>query len=134
MALRVLRFNVMLGQPYRKRPVVDVIRDIEAVKRVCRRPFIEFADDNTFVDHAWGKELCRRLVPHKLNWFTGDRYFGRRRSGLLDLMRQSRCRQVLIGVESPENGALQGIELNADFKARSWATAVEAHSRHSGSP
>ncbi len=62
--------NVMLNRPYRKRPVADVIRDIEAIRKLRKRPFIEFADDNTFVDHEWGKELCRALIPLGLNWFT----------------------------------------------------------------
>src|SRR5438874_2623914 len=50
--------NVMLGQGYRKRPVDHVIRDIRAIEQVRRHPFIEFADDNTFVDKEWGEELC----------------------------------------------------------------------------
>ena len=47
----------MLNEPYRKRLVADVVRDIQAIRKLQKRPFIEFADDNTFVDHAWGKEL-----------------------------------------------------------------------------
>lgn len=46
--------NVMLNQPYRKRQVADVVRDIQAISESHKRPFIEFADDNTFVDHRWG--------------------------------------------------------------------------------
>src|SRR5262249_23673131 len=38
--------NVMLRQAYRKRPVPDVIRDIRAIAKLRKRPFIEFADDN----------------------------------------------------------------------------------------
>ena len=37
---------------------------------VREHPFIEFADDNTFVDKAWGKELCRQLAPLGVHWFT----------------------------------------------------------------
>src|SRR2546427_98994 len=62
--------NVMLGRKYRKRPVEHVIRDIQAIQQVRPRPFIEFADDNTFVDKQWGKELCRALRPLHLKWFT----------------------------------------------------------------
>ena len=59
------------AQPrYRKRPVEHVIRDILAIRQLRDHPFIEFADDNTFVDKAWGKELCRQLVPLHLKWFT----------------------------------------------------------------
>ncbi len=55
--------TVMLSEKYRKRPVAQIIRDIHAIREVREHPFIEFADDNTFVDKAWGKELCRALIP-----------------------------------------------------------------------
>lgn len=109
--------NVMLRQVYRKRPVDHVIRDIETIKRLWHRPFIEFADDNTFVDKQWGKELCRRLIPLKINWFSETDISVADDEELLDLMRESGCRQVLIGLESPDRSGLDGIELRANFKA-----------------
>jgi radical SAM superfamily enzyme YgiQ (UPF0313 family) len=111
--------NVMLGQRYRKRPVRDVIRDIEAVMAVRPHPFIEFADDNTFVDKAWGKQLCRELAPLHVRWFTETDISVAEDPELLDLMRLAGCRQVLIGLESPAGGPLQGIEAKSNFKARS---------------
>jgi radical SAM superfamily enzyme YgiQ (UPF0313 family) len=117
--------NVMLNEPYRKRPVGDVIRDIRAVCQLQKRPFIEFADDNTFVDHEWGKELCRALIPQKVKWFTETDISVADDPELLRLMRQARCRQVLIGLESPQRSALEGIEMRANFKSRRWATNVE---------
>lgn len=118
--------NVMLNQPYRKRPVGDIIRDIQAIRRLHKRPFIEFADDNTFVDHAWGKELCRQLIPLKLKWFTETDITVADDEELLQLMRQARCRQILIGLESPIRSALEGIELRANFKSRRFGTYGEA--------
>jgi radical SAM superfamily enzyme YgiQ (UPF0313 family) len=110
--------NIMLGLKYRKRPVEHVIRDIRAISALRRRPFIEFADDNTFVDKEWGKELCRQLIPLKLRWFTETDITVAQDSELLSLMRQAGCRQVLIGLESPGAPALQGLELRSNFKAR----------------
>jgi radical SAM superfamily enzyme YgiQ (UPF0313 family) len=118
--------NVMLNQPYRKRPVADVIRDIQAVRQLRKRPFIEFADDNTFVDHRWGKELCRAMIPLGINWFTETDISVADDRELLDLMAQARCRQVLIGLESPEQGALEGVELRANFKSRRAGSYIEA--------
>lgn len=110
--------NVMLGQPYRKRPVDHVLRDIEAIRGVRERPFIEFADDNTFVDKSWGKELCRQLAPLHLKWFTETDISVADDPELLDLMREAGCRQVLIGLESPAQAPLQGLEMRTNFKAR----------------
>jgi radical SAM superfamily enzyme YgiQ (UPF0313 family) len=118
--------NVMLRQPYRKRPVADVIRDLQAICQVRERPFIEFADDNTFVDKAWGKQLCRQLIPLRLKWFTETDISVADDPELLALMRESRCRQVLIGLESPQSSALEGMELKANFKARRGAGYKDA--------
>jgi radical SAM superfamily enzyme YgiQ (UPF0313 family) len=118
--------NVMLNQPYRKRPVAAVARDVEAIRRLHRRPFIEFADDNTFVDHAWGKDLCRALMPLGIKWFTETDISVADDDELLHLMRRAGCRQVLIGLESPDRSALEGLELRANFKGRRAETAIEA--------
>jgi radical SAM superfamily enzyme YgiQ (UPF0313 family) len=103
-----------------------VLRDIEAIRQVRQRPFIEFADDNTFVDKAWGKELCRQLIPRRLKWFTETDISVADDPELLDLMREAGCRQVLIGLESPGQSGLDGVEMRANFKARRAAGALEA--------
>ena len=118
--------TVMLGRPYRKRRVSDVIRDIEAVLAVRDHPFIEFADDNTFVDKAWGKELCRQLAPLGVRWFTETDVSVAGDPELLDLMRASGCRQVLIGLESPAGRVLDGVESRSNFKARTAAGYMDA--------
>jgi radical SAM superfamily enzyme YgiQ (UPF0313 family) len=118
--------NVMLTESYRKRPITDIIRDIEAIRRLHKRPFIEFADDNTFVDHAWGKELCKALIPLGVKWFTETDISVADDGELLRLMQRARCRQVLIGLESPVQAALEGIEMRANFKHRRWSTNVDA--------
>ncbi len=118
--------NVMLRQAYRKRPVEDVVRDIRALKRLRKRPFVEFADDNTFVDKAWGKELCRQLKPLHIKWFTETDISVADDAELLTLMREAGCRQVLIGLESPEQTALEGLEMRANFKARRFGGYLDA--------
>jgi len=111
---------------HRKRPVPAVIRDIRAVMRVRERPFIEFADDNTFVDKAWGRELCRQLAPLRLKWFTETDISVADAPELPDLMAEAGCRQVLIGLESPGASALEGMEMRANLKARRAARYTEA--------
>jgi radical SAM superfamily enzyme YgiQ (UPF0313 family) len=118
--------NVMLRQAYRKRPVGDVVCDLRAVCRVSDHPFVEFADDNTFVDKAWGKELCRELAPLGLHWFTETDVSVADDPELLGLMRRAGCRQVLVGLESPGPAALEGLELRANWKARRWAGCLDA--------
>jgi radical SAM superfamily enzyme YgiQ (UPF0313 family) len=125
--------SVMLQMPYRRRPVEHVVRDIRAITKLHPSAFIEFADDNTFVDKPWGKELCRALIPLKIKWFTETDITVADDPELLDLMRESGCRQVLIGLESPTAGALAGVEQRADIKTK-WAarygTAVREIQSH----
>jgi radical SAM superfamily enzyme YgiQ (UPF0313 family) len=112
--------TVMLHAPYRRRPVDQVIRDLTEIQRLHPQAFIEFADDNTFVDKRWGRELCRALIPLKLKWFTETDLSVADDEELLSLMAQAGCRQVLIGLESPSAGPLAGLEQRANRKAR-WA-------------
>jgi radical SAM superfamily enzyme YgiQ (UPF0313 family) len=118
--------SVMLSRSYRKRPVPQILRDIQEIQKLCQRPFIEFADDNTFVDRQWGKQLCRALIPLQLSWFTETDVSVADDEELLELMYLAKCRQVLIGLESPLPDGLQGIELKSDFKSRRWAGAMNA--------
>jgi radical SAM superfamily enzyme YgiQ (UPF0313 family) len=118
--------NIMLRQPYRKRPVEAIVRDIESIQDLYPRPFIEFADDNTFVDKTWGKELCGALALLRINWFTETDISVADDEDLLKLMRRSGCRQVLIGLESPVQSALEGVEQRTNFKARRFEGCVEA--------
>lgn len=118
--------TVMLQAPYRRRPVDQVVRDLQAVQQLHPQAFIEFADDNTFVDKAWGRDLCRALLPLELKWFTETDLSVADDEALLTLMARAGCRQVLIGLESPTAGPLAGLEQRANRKAR-WASRyVEA--------
>ena len=118
--------SVMLQMPYRRRLVEHVVRDIRAILELHPSAFIEFADDNTFVDKAWGKELCRALIPLKIKWFTETDITVADDPELLELMRESGCRQVLVGLESPTAGALAGVEQRADIKSKWVARYVSA--------
>jgi radical SAM superfamily enzyme YgiQ (UPF0313 family) len=125
--------TVMLRSPYRRRPVEHVVRDIRAIQELHPAAFVEFADDNTFVDKSWGKDLCRALIPLKVKWFTETDISVADDPELLDLMFRAGCRQVLVGLESPSAAALAGLEQRADRKAR-WAShyveAVRAIQSH----
>ena len=112
--------SVMLREKYRKRPIANIVRDIQRIIELFPRPFIEFADDNTFVDKRWGKELCRALIPLNIKWFTETDISVADDPELLELMREAGCRQVLIGLESPAQEALVGLEQRTNFKARAF--------------
>jgi len=118
-----------LSPKYKLKPVSKVLEEIQAIKRIWDRPFIEFADDNTFVDFRRSKELLRALIKEKVRWFTETDISVARDSELLSLMRDSGCKMVLIGLESTRKESLDGIELNANWKMRQQEDYIDAIAR-----
>jgi radical SAM superfamily enzyme YgiQ (UPF0313 family) len=118
--------SILLTPHYKLKPVAKVIAEIEAICRIWDRPFIEFADDNSFVNYDHYKDLLRRMVPFKLRWFTEADVAVARDNELLGLMRDSGCQQVLLGLESPHRASLDGIELNANWKMKQQERYLEA--------
>src|SRR5437660_5774876 len=110
--------SILLTSRYKLKPAHKVIEEIRAIKRVWARPFIEFADDNSFVHRAHAKELLRALVKEDVRWFTEADIGIARDEEILGLMRDSGCQQVLIGLESPRAPGLDGVELNANWKQK----------------
>ena len=110
--------SVLLTDRYKLKPVDKVIDEIHAIKSIWDQPFIEFADDNSFVHRGHYKQLVRALVPEQLRWFTETDIAVAGDDELLCLMRDAGCQQVLIGLESPRAASLTGLELKSDWKRR----------------
>ncbi|MBL8877802.1 MAG: radical SAM protein [Phycisphaerales bacterium] len=108
--------SILLTPKYTVKPVERVIAEIRAIKRRWRRPFIEFADDNSFAMRGHYKQLLQSLAGEGVRWFTETDISIADDPELLDLMRDSGCREVLIGLESPNSGGLNGIELRRNWK------------------
>jgi radical SAM superfamily enzyme YgiQ (UPF0313 family) len=100
------------------KPVEKVIAEIRSIKKIWPRPFIEFADDNSFVDREHYKKLLREMAKEKLRWFTEADVNVAHDDELLGLMRDSGCQQVLAGLESPRRASLDGVELKSNWKLR----------------
>ncbi len=109
--------SVLLTPRYKVKPVEKVIAEIQQIKSIWPRPFIEFADDNSFVPRGHYKELCRQLARERVRWFTEADVGVWQDDELLGLMRDSGCQQVLIGLESPRRASLDGLELKTNWKA-----------------
>jgi radical SAM superfamily enzyme YgiQ (UPF0313 family) len=125
--------SIRLTPQFRTKPIALVIQEVRALKSLYRRPFIEFADDNTFVDKRHGRALMRALAPEQVRWFTETDVSVADDPTLLQLMRDAGCHQILIGFESPLPGSLQGMELNANWKAKRtdrYLRAIETIQRH----
>ena len=110
--------SILLTSRYKVKPVEKVIAEIREIKKIWPRPFIEFADDNSFVHREHYKKLLRELAKENVRWFTEADVRVAEDDELLGLIRDSGCQQVLIGLESPRSSSLDGVELKSNWKAR----------------
>lgn len=118
--------SVMLTDRYKQKPAAKVLAEIGRIREIWSHPFIEFADDNSFVNHAYWKELLPALKGQGLRWFAETDLSVANDGELLDLMRETGCAQVLIGLESPTAAGLHGLEMRSDWKASRFSRYREA--------
>ncbi|MEJ2548503.1 MAG: cobalamin-dependent protein [Gemmatimonadota bacterium] len=93
--------SILLTDRYKQKPVASVVREIDRILEIWDEPFIEFADDNAFVNRPYWKRLLSELGGRRFRWFAESELSVALDGELLDLMRESGCAQVLIGYESP---------------------------------
>ena len=121
--------SIRLSPKYRVKPVKKVIGEIQRIKTLWPKPFIEFADDNSFVNKRHSKELLRALAKEDIRWFTESDIAIAEDDELLALMRDGGCAQVLIGLESPSRPSLVGLERKTNWKAKQFDRYLAAVDR-----
>lgn len=118
--------SVLIAGKYKQKPAGKVMAEIDRIKEIWPRPFIELADDNTFVNRSYWKEILPEIKKRRIRWFAeADIRLGQDEE-LLDLMHESGCWQVLIGLESPLLSDLNGIELLSNWKSRQKVSPQDA--------
>lgn len=125
--------SIRLTPRYKLKPVDRVIAEIREIRRIWPNPFIEFADDNSFVNRRHSKELLRAVADEGIRWFTETDVAVADDPDLLELLRESGCAEVLIGFESPTGPGLEGVELRRNWKRRrldGYRAAVERIQGH----
>jgi radical SAM superfamily enzyme YgiQ (UPF0313 family) len=102
--------SLRITDRFQQKSVEDSIAEIEEALKVTDQPFLELADDNTFVNKRWGKAFLRAMQRLDVRWFTETDISVAEDDDLLDLLADSGCKQILIGLESPNADALHGID------------------------
>lgn len=108
----------VLTHRYKQKPIAKVLAEIDAICNLWKRPFLELADDNSFINRNYWKELLPEMRKRRLRWFAETDVSVAQDDDLLEAMREAGCAQVLIGLESPVEAGLPGIELRNDWKRR----------------
>lgn len=118
--------SVLIAGKYKQKPAEKVLAEIDKIRDMWKRPFIEFADDNSLVNRKYWKALLPELKKRKIRWFVETDISFSKDEELLRLMRESGCAQVLIGLESPLKADLEALELRDDWKSKQWPRYKDA--------
>jgi radical SAM superfamily enzyme YgiQ (UPF0313 family) len=113
---------------FEQKPVAAVERELQRVTELFDRPFLEFADDNTFVSRAWSKAFLEMLGRFGLRWFTETDLRVADDPDLPRMLYDAGCFQVLIGLESPRGTSLDGLD-RQNWKAKRRPRYLEAIDR-----
>ncbi len=118
--------SIRISPIYKVKPVERVIAEIQSIKSLWKRPFIEFADDNTFVNKAHSKELLRAVAGEDIRWFTETDLSVADDVELLDMLRDAGCAEILIGLEGTTFSGIDGVEQRTNWKAKRVESYLEA--------
>ncbi len=88
---------------YHARSIDSIVAEVATLKN--RNVF--FVDDNFVGNLKHARDLCRELIPLKINWVGQGTLNMARDEKLLDIMAESGCAGVLIGFESLRHDTLQ---------------------------
>ena len=102
--------SLRITERFQQKPVELVMAELRHARRFFPEPFVEFADDNTFLDRRWAKRFLAELEREELHYFTETDASVADDLDLCDRIAASGCRQLLIGFESPFAGDLLGID------------------------
>jgi radical SAM superfamily enzyme YgiQ (UPF0313 family) len=91
------------GRKQYQRPIDWVIEDI---RRVGQKKII-FIDLNIISDKNYAKELFRRLIPLKLQWFGLSTVLIAHDEELMELLARSGCKGLLLGLETISEESLK---------------------------
>jgi radical SAM superfamily enzyme YgiQ (UPF0313 family) len=98
--------STFLGREICKKPVENIIKEIEFLKKIDRHKTMVFCDDNFAVDKVYVKKLLRALIKMDLTWTAETSIGVAEDTELLDLIAESGGKQLFIGFESLSQGNL----------------------------
>lgn len=102
---------------YMTRPVDDVIRDIQEIKRLGFKRFF-LIDDNIASNPAYLQELAARIKPLKMTWASQCTILIAKNETLLKAVTESGCSILSLGIESLSQSGL-------DSFRKSWVKVTE---------
>ena len=112
--------SILITDKYKQKPVDKVLAEIDKIQSIWKRPFVEFADDNSLINREYWHTLLPELKKRRVRWFAETDLSVANDEVLLKAMRESGCAQVLIGLESPDMSSMNKLEMRANWKYKTW--------------
>jgi radical SAM superfamily enzyme YgiQ (UPF0313 family) len=120
--------QTFFSRSYRRRPVADVIAELEDLKREKRVFF--FVDDNFAGDLDNGRQLLAELAKLDIRWVTQMSINAAHDEEFLAELRSAGCRGVLIGFESLDEANLKLMRKRFNTMRGGYARALANLRRH----
>jgi len=103
------------GEQYQKKRLAQVEAELDNIQNFGNDYFLVFSDDNPFLDSKFTKKVLTLIKNRKLTWASVADVSIADDSDLLDLMRESGCGFLCLGLESLN---VEGLEKLSPWKAR----------------
>jgi radical SAM superfamily enzyme YgiQ (UPF0313 family) len=114
--------SILLTPKYKQKPAEKVLAEVDRIRALWRTPFIELADDNSFVNKRYWRTLLPELAKRRIRWFTETDLSVADDEELLALLAGAGCVEVLVGLESATPEALAAID-RSGWKSKRAARA-----------
>jgi radical SAM superfamily enzyme YgiQ (UPF0313 family) len=98
------------GQKYRVKDIEQVLEEVACIRKYLRSTHVLFADDNLFATREYAKRLLRELIPMRIRWLGTSDISIANDPELLELMKQSGCVSIYIGLESLSADTLRTVD------------------------
>ncbi|MCE1248686.1 MAG: B12-binding domain-containing radical SAM protein [Firmicutes bacterium] len=103
-------FPTVYHSSFRHKKTEQVIREIEMVRKLHPDPFISFSDENMLADRTFAKELAGAMKNLDIAWECYCDIGIAQDDELLDLLEQSGCQLVQIGLETIDPANLENVD------------------------
>ncbi|HTL28973.1 MAG TPA: radical SAM protein [Tepidisphaeraceae bacterium] len=113
-----------------RRPIDDILEEIQRVRREFGRQLFFFVDDNITSNLDEAKAFFRALIPLKIRWVSQSSINAAHDEEFLNLLHRSGCMGVLIGFESVEERNLAAMNKRFNTMRGGFDVALANLRRH----
>ena len=113
------------GKKFRFKPIDNVIKEVRYLQNLNKKTGIVFADDNILISKQYTKELIKALINLGVkHWWCQSSIDIADHEDILELMAESGCTQIFIGLESVSQESLNSMNKGKSNKVNNYLSAI----------